>query len=164
MCGLSGVPPSGSIPLVALRTPAGTGCARPSNPCRALPWKNPSMDFSRDRRFPSEISALLSRPPWLNTGRQESGKIPPFHPRPVPELSRRAGVEAVRHPGLSNCVILGLDPGICKSRHPVPEPVEGPRKKNQKNPKKKKNTLDTFLHRVYIHTHRNERRGTQKDV
>ena len=31
------------------------------------------MDFSRGRRFPSEISALLSRPPWLCAGHQESG-------------------------------------------------------------------------------------------
>ena len=107
--GACGVPPFGSIPLVALRTPAGTGFRPPLQclPCIALEkslhgffqgseipfgnlraakppsvapywsarkWKNPSMDFSGGRRFPSEISALLSRPPWLCTGHQESGK------------------------------------------------------------------------------------------
>ena len=49
-----------------------------------------------------------------------------------------------RHPGLSNCVILGLDPGICKSRHPVPELSKGRVKKIKKIQKKRKIPLTLF--------------------
>ena len=167
MCGLSGVPPSGSIPLVALRTPAGTGCARPSNPCRpsicypSIPkQKHRHQKFARSlhsqRSFerPVEgpcksrpafcnrntaITTQKHRPPWLNTGRQESEKNPV-----IPK---------------QRTVIPGPDPGSVKAKsmtfipknsivtpchHTHPAKQFMPNQKNQKNPKKRKILLTLF--------------------
>ncbi len=113
----------------------GLQATRCSNPCRAsicYPLKNPSMDFSMDRRFPLEIYALLSRPPWLNTGRQESRKNPV-----IPK---------------QRTVIPGPDPGSVKAKsmtfipknsivtpchHTHPAKQFMPNKKTQKKSKKK---------------------------
>ncbi|MBQ1795994.1 MAG: hypothetical protein II110_09990, partial [Treponema sp.] len=42
----------------------------------SLPQKNPSLDFSGDRRFALQISALLTRPPWLGTAWQVTITFP----------------------------------------------------------------------------------------
>jgi len=158
VCGLSGVPPSGSIPLVALRTPAGTGCARPSNPCRASICN--FLHPTQKKRSLTTIRSLR-----LSKGRAETNLR---HPQNKPVIS---GLAFVSFSGSTRESVKAgtrsLEPAAqppAGSRSAVPEALEGPRKKNQKNPKKKKNTLDTFSHRVYIHTHRNERRGSKKDV
>ena len=85
---------------------------------------------SQNRNFPRAYEVRSLR---LSKGRCRN------QPPPSPKQAR--------HPGLSNCVILGLDPGICKSRHPVPEPVEGPRKKkkSKKSKKKRKIPLTLFI-------------------
>ncbi|MBQ5450063.1 MAG: hypothetical protein IIT57_08490, partial [Treponema sp.] len=57
---------------------------RAAKPC--LPQKNPSMDFSGDRRFALQISALLTRHPWLDIPWQERKKIRSLHSqRSVPQ-------------------------------------------------------------------------------
>ena len=37
----------------------------------SLPWKNPSMDFSKDCRIALQFCMLLSRPPWLDIDWQD---------------------------------------------------------------------------------------------
>ncbi|MBQ1794733.1 MAG: hypothetical protein II110_03530, partial [Treponema sp.] len=64
---------------------------------RYLPLKNPSVDFFRDCRIARQFCMLLSRPPWLNTGRQESEKNPV-----IPK---------------QRTVIPGLDPGSVKEKN-----------------------------------------------
>ncbi len=129
MCGLSGVPPFGSIPLVALRTPAGTGCARPSNPCRAsichplLPQTLP---------VPGTRSAASSGSVEVRSLRLSKGRCRSCPP--VPEALEGSVSKSFVTPGLAIVSFSGSpresvkdkirhswpQPGICKIKKKSP--------------------------------------------